>query len=126
MNQADETRLSEVIRAYQSNVLTAIRELEVRLMKKLCDVEKRIVEGQKNNLSMYGGKNMETIEKVYLTYLDEDGEVKHGPVDMVRYDEHGIVFRTWVNDITIPANRILKIKKRIGGDSDGKDNGEDS
>lgn len=52
-------------------------------------------------------------EKIYLIYKEDNGRIVSGPVDLISISDSVIVFKTHLNEITIPISRVLKIKKRL-------------
>jgi hypothetical protein len=51
-------------------------------------------------------------KKVFLSYLDDDDKVISGYVTLLECDGL-VIFETNQNRISIPANRVLKIKEKL-------------
>ena len=59
-------------------------------------------------------------KKVFISYLDDNGQTISGFVDLLEANSSFVKFRTSKNIITIPSNRVLKIKENIEGDTDDR------
>lgn len=54
-------------------------------------------------------------EEVFLIYLEDNNEPVSAYVQIISIKDGLITFQTNKNIITIPTNRIIKIKQRNGG-----------
>ena len=59
---------------------------------------------------------MEEKKKVFVSYLDDDGETKNVWVDILEETLNYITFKYNDEVITIPYHRILKIKRKKVGE----------
>ena len=56
-------------------------------------------------------------EEAHITYNDENNERQEGWFELVEINQGYITFLTGKNRITIPINRVLRVKQR-GGDTE--------
>tara|TARA_Y100000310_G_C20513324_1_gene729941 strand:+ start:677 stop:856 length:180 start_codon:yes stop_codon:yes gene_type:complete len=56
------------------------------------------------------------VNKIFISYLDDDDKTISGFVDLIEKTETMITFETQKNKITIPMARVLKIKEQRGKD----------
>jgi len=54
-------------------------------------------------------------KRVYIKYLNDDGQSKSGYFWLIDISNNLVTFRTDQNIIRIPSQRILKIKEEVGG-----------
>lgn len=58
----------------------------------------------------------EQSKRVFISYLDENGETFSGFVDLIKSDNPAFVkFRTATNIISVPVTRVLKMKEKDDG-----------
>jgi uncharacterized protein (UPF0248 family) len=59
---------------------------------------------------------MKERKNTYIKFVDEDNTYSDGWFDIIEKTEGYITFLTLENKITIPMNRVIKIKEKISGD----------
>ena len=59
---------------------------------------------------------VEQEQEALIVYKEEDESIKQLWADIISTDDNFLTFRTKENIISIPLNRILKIKKRDKND----------
>jgi len=64
-----------------------------------------------------GKREEQTGKKVFISYLDDGGIQRSTYVYLLEQTESFVKFQTHSNIITIPINRVLKIKESIGEES---------
>jgi hypothetical protein len=63
------------------------------------------------------GKDKKSKEKSFISYIDDNGQSTTAYVEILEINRNFVKFKTDKNIITIPRERILKIKEKI---EDGK------
>jgi len=58
-------------------------------------------------------KRTDTSKKTFISYVDDDGEIKNAFVIILERDVNSITFQTNKNIITIPIARLVKLKQEV-------------
>ncbi len=56
-------------------------------------------------------------KEVYICYLDEQDKKRDGIVILISKTSSTLTFKTKLKQITIPINRLIKLKEDIRGDN---------
>jgi len=56
------------------------------------------------------------LKKAFISYLDDTDQKISGYFDLVEVGLYFVIFKSKGNRISIPANRVLKVKEKAGGE----------